>query len=144
MADDVATAWFNNQGNVVQALADPTSSGNIVTGISRLAQSVAYQLMTRKGEVPFSPDGCGFVDGLLAGNVATETDVFVLASMSLVAVRQRLMSLQKRTDPPEERLATARIGKLILSPGNINLTITVTNAARNVAHVTLPLNFLLY
>lgn len=140
MSIDLA-AFRNGRPQATQALALPADGGLEVTGLPLLAQRVVLHFLSKRDEL--LGVGCGFVERLTTGNVASETDVFLAYYASAGEVANLARAEESDGDDPDEVLAGLRLDALVVEEGALRLNITVTAGSGRRLGVELPLQFIL-
>jgi len=124
-----------------QALVTPENSGQITTGIQKLAQRFLLELLTERGSLTYLPDrGCDFMSSARLGNFLTPLDVLASFSASLVDIRNNLEIEESESDPDDERFLDATADSVTLNTGSATLHISITSRAGDTRVVIAPLN----
>lgn len=124
---------------LVQQLADETSSGEAVTGMLKLAQRFAVELLTAQGTMPFAPRrGTEFALDAARGRLRSELDVFLSFSLAAGEILARFRADERTADPDDERLAGVELRRVTVVPGSVRLTIELTSRAGTSRAVLLP------
>ena len=116
-----------------RSLAADGGSGEITTGIQKLAQKWLLTLLTEKGSVKYKPNfGTFFMRKLAIGSVATEQQLFALFSAVEIDLAGQLLAEEDANTPDDERYNTSKIISATVFPGYINLTVTLSSQTSNV------------
>ena len=120
------------------------NSGAITTGVNKLCQRVAIELLTESASLPYDQDSRGteLLGTLRRGELRTEMDVYAAFSFAAARIERLFSSLETTSDVDEERLASLNLDQLVLSPDLVKLYITVTTAAGTSRTVILPITTL--
>ena len=139
---DVA-AFQRTAGEAVQKMfIENVTNGRIITGTEKLAQRFILELMTEKGSMKFRPTrGTDFVVETRQGTLDSEVDVYSAFSLALLTIKNNLTSEDLATDPADEKLDTASINKIVISPGRFAISITIKTLAGSATTVVVPLVF---
>lgn len=130
--DLLAYTGGTSRGNtqLTAALASETSSGQIVTGVQKLAQRFLMELLTEKGSMTFLPlRGCDFMREARLGYWKSVLDVMASFSASLIDIKQNLQAEESTDDPDDERFSDAEIVAVTLEGDSASLTVRVTSLA---------------
>lgn len=112
------------------ALASETSSGQITTGIQKLAQRFLIELMTEKGSMTYLPlRGCDFMRDARLGYWRSVLDVMASFSASLIDIKQNLQAEESVDDDDDERFSDAEVVAVTLEGDSASITIRVTSLA---------------
>lgn len=96
-------------------------------------------LLTEPGtDVSDSSYGTAFAN-LIGGNVGTPQDVSDVVTLAVQTATNTVQSYQRTSQPPlDERLATVKVTQLVQSTSQVDVYITLTNAANTAVTLTLP------
>ena len=126
---------------LTQALATEINSGQITTGIQKLAQRFLLELLTENGSLTYLPNrGCDFMSKARLGNFLTPLDVLSAFSASLVDIRGNLEAEESEDDEDDERFLNAEAKSVTLNAGSATLHIQITSRAENTRIIIAPLN----
>ena len=128
----------------VQALAQSTNSGQICTGIQKLAQRFLLELFTETGSIAYLPTrGCQFMEDARLGLFSNQFDVLASFSASLVDIKRNLQSEETESDPNDERFSDAEAVNVVFQPGSAAITVKITSLAGTSRQVIAPLTVVL-
>lgn len=126
-----------------QSLHGQDSSGEICTGVQKLAQRWAMEFLTIRGSMLFLPErGTHFMLHARRGMFRSETDVRSEFNFAAVMARQNLIAEETADMHPEERFATANLLKIVISPGFLALYVEIISQAGENREVILPIDIL--
>jgi hypothetical protein len=124
---------------LVQSLADESISGEICTGIQKMAQRFFLRLMTELGTVKYDDTyGTNFMIKLRQGRIHTETDMRSAFALAEQKVRSQLQREETSTDPLDEQYLSGILDRLIVGPDWAQLYIQLRSRA-TVATFILPI-----
>lgn len=107
-----------------QSLADESSTGEICTGVQKLAQRFLLALLTEQGTVKHAPDyGTTFMTEIRQGSIQTDAELRSLFDLSAQHVGLQLVAEESDDDPPDEKFKKAELIGVSLSSGYASLTI---------------------
>jgi len=119
-----------------QSLADSESTGEICTGVQKLAQRFLIALLTEKASAKYAAaEGTNLIRDLRQGRIRSEIDMRASFALAEQQARERLMNEEQETDPTDERYRKAELTTLTLSPGSANLTIALSSQSAAVTFV---------
>jgi hypothetical protein len=125
------------------SLAGPGDSGEAITGTLKVAQWFLIEFLTALGSLPYDPSrGTSFVPSLISGALQTETDVFVAFSFAVGNLTVLAAQLEPETAPLDEQFATAVLNSVLITPGVVQLSITLTTMAGASRAIILPIAML--
>lgn len=111
-------------------LADELDSGQIGTGIQKLAQRFLLELLTEKGSMIYLPTrGCDFMRQARLGSWQTVMDIMSSFSASLVDIKENLITEQSSSDPTDEQFSDAELVNVTLNAGSATIYVRVVSAA---------------
>lgn len=119
------------------------NSGQICTGVQKLAQRWLLEFLTERGSMLGKPErGCEFMRLVRTGRLRNQTDVFYAFSDAETVVQQNLR--QEETDAMEddERISSAEPISISFLPGYAQLRIEITSLAGNTKEIILPVSTL--
>ena len=121
-----------------QTLFDGTSSGEVCTGVQKLAQRWLLALMTIRGSMPYRPElGTDFMLTAKHG-FQTETDVILSFNIAMVLVERQLQNEEDASWHDEDRYARAELISLTLTATTLSMQIRVWSRAGSAREVILP------
>ncbi|TMJ00800.1 MAG: hypothetical protein E6G97_17865 [Alphaproteobacteria bacterium] len=116
--------------------------GRLQAGTAKLAQRAVIELLTEPGSVRGDPTrGTVFASLTRPGRVATEADIFAAFSLSLPGLARALARGETTATPLEERYKSARLDKVVLTPGQLVLTVSVVSQAGGPALVSFSITY---
>lgn len=105
-------------------------SGEITTGIQKLAQRFLIELMTERGSLLYLPlRGCDFMKDARLGAWRAPIDVMSSFSAALLDVKENLLNEETSSDPADERFSDAELVAVTLEGTNASVTIKLTSLA---------------
>lgn len=123
-----------------QSLASSNSTGEICTGLQKLAQRFLIVLLTERGSVKYFPEqGTDFMISLGQGRVHDETDMRAVFGLAVQELTTQMLEDESESDPDDERFLRAELLRLTVVPGYVNLTISITSRAETSASIILPI-----
>ena len=124
-----------------QSLADEDSSGEITTGIQKLAQRFLIAFLTETGSIKYTPlAGTTFMTKMRQGRVHNEADMRACFALAELAVRGQMIGEESVEDPLDERYRSAILTTVIVTPGFANITIELrSRSARATFIVPIPI-----
>lgn len=129
--------YGNNQ--LTQTLADAVNTGEICTGLQKLAQRFIIVLLTEKGSVKYFPtQGTDFMIALGQGRVHNETDMRAVFGLAMQELTTQMLDDEADTDPDDERFKEATLQALTVIPGYVNMTIAISSRSAS-ATIILPI-----
>jgi hypothetical protein len=139
---DIKAFHFLPDGRVVQSLADETTSGELVSGATKLAQKFFITLMTQRGSVPYLPkQGTIFFNRFSVGLFSSDADVFVNFAAATVDLGPQLRNEQTIDDPPEEQYVRSAVEQVFISPELVDMRVRVVNKLADGIVFLVPLEF---
>ena len=125
------------------ALYSEDTSGQICTGIQKLAQRWALEFLTEQGSMPGKPErGCDFMTLVRQGRLRTQFDVISAFNTANLFVTRNLRNEETDAMPADERFATAEILSVAVLPGYVNLRVMISSRAGEARAVILPISTL--
>lgn len=122
----------STEKQLVMELALPGDSGEIVTGINKLAQRFFIELMTEPGSLQYLPRrGCVFMQQARRGQWQSTLDVMSAFSASLLDIKDNLLAEETSDMPDDERFADAELVTVSLVGTSASVTIRVRSLAGN-------------
>jgi hypothetical protein len=122
------------------SLLDEESTGEICTGIVKLAQRVLLEFLTIQGSIPHQPDrGCEMMQSLQTGKARTTADVRAIFALSELDVRANLQGEELEEDPADERYLRSTLKSVTVAPGQVTLSFELQSRADR-ATVILPVS----
>lgn len=137
-------AWHGSAARgVVQLqpfLVNEDSSGEICTGIVKLAQRFLLELLTERGSIKHQPSrGCQFMTLLQSGKARTTADLQAIFALAELEIRTNLHADELADDPDDERYAGATLIGTTVTPGRVIIGIRIASVAESVK-VVLPIS----
>jgi len=124
-------------------LFSDNNSGQICTGIQKLAQRWLLEFLTETGSMLGKPDrGCDFMRLVRNGRLRNQTDVFYAFTHAEVIVRRNLRTEETADMPNDERIAGADPISISFLPGYAQLQIEITSLAGTTREIILPVSTL--
>ena len=124
-----------------QTLFASGTSGEVCTGVQKLAQRWVLEFLTIQGSMPFLPTrGCSFLEELYTGQLRTETDVYQAFLSATLTINANLWAEETADMHPEDRFARAELLSVTLGTGYIKLHISITSQAGDSRGVILPVS----
>lgn len=125
---------------LIPELASEGAGGEICTGAAKLAQRFLIELLTEAGSLRYQPErGTYFLSTLQSGRARNETDVFTAFALAVGRVERMFASIERTTDPADERFERAELTLLTFRPDGLRLTIALTSRAGATRPVILPI-----
>ena len=123
------------------SLFAPAVSGEVCTGIQKLAQRWVLEFLTIRGSMGFHLEdrGSDFVQWLRQGRLRTEFDVQTYFGFAARQVQNSLREEEPEDMPDDERLDQATLAQVQISEQGLELTVEVTSRAGESRQVILPL-----
>lgn len=119
------------------------SSGEVCTGVQKLAQRWTLKFLTINGSMLYLPDeGTDFVMLLRDGRLRDEADVQSAFIIAAVQVRTSMLAEENADMNDEDRMGNATLQKLALSNDWISLTVAISSLAGTSREVILPIPYL--
>tara|TARA_A100001015_G_scaffold298353_1_gene380972 strand:- start:316 stop:786 length:471 start_codon:yes stop_codon:yes gene_type:complete len=141
--DVLAFRGGNASGQVLlnATLADAESSGEITTGIQKLAQRWIITMLTELGSVTYKPEmGTTFMTQLRAGEVHSDADMRALFTLTELSAREQLQNEITTTTPLDEQYLSASLEAVTVSNGNISITVNLySKSPENTATFIMPI-----
>lgn len=120
-------------------LAESLLPGAVCTGIAALLQRVVIELCTGLGTRPLDPtSGVSFIPRLQQGLFRSEEDAAVAFGFDAVGITERVQAQVYEGQPFDEQLESLTLEQIVLSPGEVSLTIRITSVAGESVSVILP------
>jgi len=139
---DIKSFHVLPDGQITQSLADETTSGEVVSGATKLAQKFFILLLTRKGSVPYLPNqGTNFLNRFSSGMISNEADLFVNFAAAMVDIGPQLRNAQAVDDQPDEKYVRAVAEQIFILPDQVEMRIRIDSEQGEGITVLLPLNF---
>lgn len=119
------------------------NSGQVCTGMQKLAQRWVLEFLTVAGSLPFEPNrGTQFLLMARSGRLRNEIDVIAEYNFAAVQVRQTLQNEEVAAMEDDERLDTDELIGLELSEDQLVLHIKLTSRAGTTREPILPISML--
>jgi hypothetical protein len=123
-----------------QRLFDP-NSGEVCTGVQKLAQRWVLEFFTVTGSIPFQPRrGVDFLRVARRGGFRSEADVIAEYNFAAVQIKQTLQNEEVAAMQDDERLLTDELLELLLEPGRLSLKVRLTSVAGEGRRIILPIS----
>lgn len=124
-------------------LFSANNSGQICTGIQKLAQRWLLEFLTERGSMLGKPKrGCDFMRLVRTGRLRNQTDVFYAFSYAETVVRRNLREEETDAMPNDERIASAEPISISFLPGYAQLRLEITSLAGSTRELILPVSTL--
>jgi hypothetical protein len=124
---------------LTQSLADASISGEVCTGIQKMAQRFFLRLMTELGTVKYDDTyGTTFMTKLRQGRIHTETDMRSAFALAEQKVRAQMQREEVSTDSLDEQYLSGLLDRLVVGPDWAQLYIQLRSRAE-VATFILPI-----
>jgi len=125
-----------------QTLFSDTNSGQVCTGLQKMAQRWLLEFMTIRGSMPWGLQmrGTDFMRLLRRGELRTEADVQAAYLASGVQAWQNLTNEDTGAEPADERFASSSLLGIVLEPGKLTLRVSLLSAAGTSYTVILPVS----
>ena len=129
-------AW--NTLTATGGMFDAQSTGQVVTGILKLAQRFLITFLHEPGSVKYNywnretPVGTTFMSQLRQGVARTNAAVSALFQLSEIAARQQLQAEETDDDPDDERYKKATLGDMTIDGDYLMLKVTIYSLADEV------------
>lgn len=125
-----------------QSIADENTTGEICTGIQKLAQRFTLELLTETGTIAGNEDrGTDLMTKLRQGYIHSEADLQASFMLAEQQARSNLRSEELETDPDDERYKHAELTALEITATQAKLYIALTSKASTVTFV-MPVSIL--
>lgn len=123
-----------------QRIADPGDDGSICTGVLKLAQDFAIELLTPLGSIPFLPRrGSSFMLEVMGGGARSGGDVSAVFSRALIDIERNLGQDVPEDTPDDERLERADVLDATVVGDRVSLKLKIVSVAGSSAVVIFPL-----
>jgi hypothetical protein len=124
-------AGYGTDQKVDQVIAESGQSGEVLTGIFKLAQRFLMLLLMDKGSQQYNPNaGSTFMIDARRGSWRTSTDVLQSFSFAMVDIKRQLLAMQLDTDPLDEQFNSVTILSIVLtSPDYVILRLALVSQA---------------
>lgn len=122
------------------ALYDEDTSGQICTGIQKLAQRWALEFMTERGSMTHLPKrGCEFLTLVRQGRFRSTADITsAFAAVGLI-IEQNLKNEEYADMPDDERFESAELAQALIQPGFVELRVLVISRAGEARPIIMPI-----
>jgi len=125
------------------ALYDTDTSGQICTGIQKLAQRWALEFLTEVGSMTGLPTrGSDFMLLVRRGELQNQSDVLAAFESTNLFITRNLRNEETADMPDDERFADAELTSVTILPGYMNLHVMITSRAGDARAVILPIETL--
>lgn len=134
----------NGEVLLAESLADASSSGEICTGIQKLAQRFLLEMLTEVGTIAYAPlRGTELLTSLLSGKARSTLDVQAIFALAELQARVNLAGEESEDDPADERYSQTTLLSVTLSPGKVVLRTQLESQAGESVEVILPISIVL-
>lgn len=125
------------------ALYNTDTSGQICTGIQKLAQRWALEFLTEVGSMRGLPTrGSDFMLLVRRGELRSQSDVFAAFASTDLFITRNLRNEEPADMPGDERFDSAELTSVQILPGYMNLRVMITSRAGDSRAVILPVETL--
>lgn len=115
-------------------------SGQVCTGIQKLAQRWALEFLTPRGSMLFQPKrGTDFMLIARRGGFRHEQDVRAEYNFAAVRIKQTLKNEEVAAMQDDERLASDELLRIVLGPQLLAISVQLTSLAGTNRELILPL-----
>lgn len=119
------------------------NSGQICTGVQKMAQRWVLEFMTFTGSIPFQPNrGVDFVQFARTGRLRNEVDAIAEYNFAAVRIKQIMQNEEVEDMEDDERLDTDELLELALSADAVILSVKLTSRAGTSREAILPISML--
>ncbi len=126
---------------MIPVLAAQNQSGQICTGIRKLAQRFLIEFLTARGSMPYQPlRGTVFMVKASQGYLRTVADVRSAFAEAMIDMYENLTKAELGTEPDDERYAGAELTAVTAQLGSISLSINLYSKAGTTRTVILPIS----
>ena len=126
-----------------QMIFGPDASGEVCTGVQKLAQRWAMKFLTIAGTMKYLPDeGTDFVQLLRQGLLRDEAEVQSAFIIAAVQVRNSMLAEENDNMHDEDRMGNATLKNLGITSDWISLTVEIKSLAGVAREVILPIPYL--
>lgn len=135
--------FVEERGDVLlqQRLAAPGKSGEIITGIQKLAQRFILELLTRQGTLNYLPQrGTSFMTDALRGYWRTVADVEQSFYGALLQLEANLIREEDTADSKDEKYAGAELQAVSFQQDRVSLRVRLRSQAGNARTYIYPLS----
>lgn len=141
--DVLALQGAQPRGEVLlnQSIFSTGNSGQICTGVQKLAQRWALEFLTIRGSMPFhmSERGSDFMTWLRHGRIRTEFDVTSYFNFAAQQVKTNLLNEETEDMNPEDRFLQASLLQIGLGNNTLQLYVNVVSLAEDTRQIILPI-----
>ena len=128
------------EAQLAQSLFGAASTGEIITGVQKLAQAWTIEFLTEIGTVPFQQTrGTRFMTNIRLGAFRTEYDVIIAFRFAAADAKKRLQNAETATTHNEERINDAILKGLALDEDFLSLNVLIESLAFTTREVILPI-----
>ena len=125
---------------LAQTLAAPGSSGEICTGIQKLAQRVLITLLTKLNSQTYWPaEGTVLITAFENGQIQTESDMLSYFTLAEQQLEQQMLAAQTGSEPLDEQYKSLTLNTITIGPGILQFSVTLTSQAGTTATYIVPL-----
>lgn len=130
-------------GQLGLTLVTENNSGQICTGIQKLAQRWLLEFFTETESMPGLPGrGSPFMTFVRTGQIRTNLDAGSLFSSAELDIRKQLQAEETTAMPADERLNYASLESLTILPGYIQLRVKINSLAGDSRSIIVPVSTL--
>jgi hypothetical protein len=131
------------EAQLQQTIFGTDSSGEVCTGVQKLAQRWTLKFLTEAGSMTYLPnEGTGFVESVRTGQLHNETDVQSAFIIAAVQVRISMLAEENSSMNDEDRMGNATLKSLSISDDWISLTVDIASLAGVSREIILPIPYL--
>ena len=139
----LAVIQYSEDGGFEFLLSKPHRSGAFVSGVQKLAQNFAAELLTQRGSVRFDPSyGSRFPGELRGYNMISLDDIHGVLARGIHDVVTNIRSRERMTDTADEMLADAAILDLRQQLDRVVVSIRIVTEAGSSLVVRLPIELM--
>jgi len=114
-------------------------SGQICTGIQKLAQRWLLEFLTETGSILAAPDrGCDFMIGVRQGRLRTVLNVRTTFSAADLDIRRNLRNEEYADMPDDERFGSAELTSATILAGFMRLDVKINSVAGTSRAIIVP------
>jgi hypothetical protein len=119
------------------------ASGEVCTGVQKLAQRWAMKFLTEVGTMLYLPnEGTDFVRLLRQGLLRDESEAQAAYIIAAVQVRTSMLAEEDDSMHPEDRMGNATLKNLAVSTDWLSLTVEIASQAGTRREIILPIPYL--
>ena len=126
-----------------QTIFGPNASGEVCTGVQKLAQRWALKFLTDVGSMPYLPDeGTDFIRLMRQGLLRDEAEAQAAFIIGAVQVRTSMLAEENDDMHDEDRMGNATLKHLGVADDWLSLTVEITSLAGTSREIILPIPYL--